>query len=169
MSADAWRARSERLGAGDLRTNRSTAVDFGSGSRSPRDCTSARYASICAAIAITVAGCCPHAIMSDRWHRATLASSTALIACDWGMTRWMPKTGAYERGYVELNPLLGRRPSATTIDVVFILAITANVAAYPYLPKWARAWWYTTATALEVGNVLTFNPSGVCGDFGAMR
>lgn len=107
-------------------------------------------------------------MMDDRWHRTTLATSTALIACDWGMTRWMPKTGAYDRGYAELNPLMGERPSTTTVDLVFVAALTANVAAYPYLPKWARAWLYTSVTVLEAANVAAFNPAGVCGNFGAI-
>jgi hypothetical protein len=40
-----------------------------------------------------------------------LATCTAAIACAWGITRWMPKTGADESGYAELNPLMGRNPS----------------------------------------------------------
>lgn len=106
--------------------------------------------------------------MSDEYQRGMLAASTALVTCDWGMTRWMPKTGAYERGYVELNPLLGRTPSTTTVDAVFVLALAAHVRAYPLLPRWARAWWYTTVTVLEAANVAYFNPSGVCGDLGRL-
>lgn len=119
--------------------------------------------------AICGSACSPRVIMKDRWHRATLVASTALIACDWGMTRWMPATGAYERGYVELNPLLGRKPSVGQVDAVFTVALLAHVAAYPQLPKWARAWWYTTVTAVELANVAAFNPAGVCGDVGALR
>lgn len=120
-------------------------------------------------IAIAFAlGCSPGIVVTDRWHRATLVASSALIVCDWGMTRWMPKSGAYERGYVELNPLLGRTPSAHTIDTVFFVALFAHVVAYPFLPRWARAWWYTTVTALELANVAYFKPSGVCGDFGTI-
>lgn len=121
--------------------------------------------------ALVATGCATgrRVILSDAYQRATLASSTALIACDWGMTRWMPATGAYERGYVELNPLLGRQPSLRTVDTVFVTGLVANVVAYPLLPRWARAWWYTTVTVLEAGNVALFNPRGVCGDFGGLE
>lgn len=121
-------------------------------------------------VAAITAGCASgrRVMMSDEYHRTMLASSTALVACDWGMTRWMPATGAYERGYVELNPLMGRNPSTSTVDAVFVTALVANVAVYPLLPKWARAWWYTSVTVLEAANVAYFNPSGVCGDLGAI-
>ena len=120
-------------------------------------------------LCVFVGACSPRAIMTDRGQRVLLATSTAAIACDWGMTRWMPKTGAYERGYAELNPIMGRNPSLGQIDAVFAGLIVANVASYFVLPKWAKAILYTSTTALEAGNVALFNPAGVCGDFGALR
>jgi hypothetical protein len=129
-----------------------------------------RGAALLVLLAVADVGCATggRVLMSDGYQRTMLASSTALVTCDWGMTRWMPETGAYENGYAELNPLLGRKPSTTTIDTVFVVALVAHVGAYKYLPKWARAWWYTTVTAVEAANVAYFNPSGVCGDFGAL-
>lgn len=119
-------------------------------------------------LCVLVSACSPRAILTDRGQRVLLATSTAAIACDWGMTRWMPRTGAYERGYVELNPIMGRNPSLTQIDAVFTGLIIANVASYWLLPRWAKAILYTSTTALEAGNIAMFNPAGVCGDFGAI-
>jgi hypothetical protein len=56
----------------------------------------------------------------------------------------------------------------TQVDAVFAGLIVANVASYFVLPKWAKAILYTSTTALEAGNIAYFNPSGVCGDFGAV-
>lgn len=128
----------------------------------------ARGALAFAVLAFLASACSPRAIMTDRGQRVLLATSTAAIACDWGMTRWMPKTGAYETGYAELNPLMGRNPSLTQIDAVFAGLLVANVASWFVLPKWAKAIVYTSTTALEAGNIAMFNPSGVCGDFGAV-
>jgi hypothetical protein len=118
----------------------------------------------------SLAGCAAgsRAIMSDEYQHSMLAASTALIACDWGMTRWMPQTGAYERGYVELNPLLGRTPSTARVDATFAIALAAHVAAYPLLPGWARSWWYTTVTALDLANIVMFDPVRPCGNFGEL-
>lgn len=119
-------------------------------------------------VVASLAGCSPRWIMKDRGQKVLLATSTALVACDWGMTRWMPKTGAYERGYSELNLLMGSNPSLEQVDAVFALSLAGLVAAYPILPRWARAWLYTSVTVLEAANVAYFNPSGICGDFGAV-
>lgn len=107
-------------------------------------------------------------MLTRRGQRVLLATSTAAIACDWGMTRWMPRTGAYEKGFAELNPIMGRNPSLTQIDVVFASLLIANVASNWVLPRWAKAVLYTTTTVVEAGNIAMFNPSGVCGDFGAI-
>ncbi len=117
---------------------------------------------------LVVSACSPRWILKDRGQKVLLATSTAAIACDWGMTRWMPKTGGYEMGYAELNPIMGRNPSLGQIDAVFVGLIAANLASYWVLPKWAKAILYTSVTGLEAGNIAMFNPSGVCGDFGAI-
>lgn len=111
--------------------------------------------------ALLLAGGCS-GILSPRWHRATLVSSTVAIACDYGMTRWMATH--YGSGYTELNPLMGERPSAGKVDAVFAVSLLANVALYPLLPSWAKSEWYTTATVVETANVAYFTPEGhVCG------
>lgn len=115
---------------------------------------------------LLTSACSRSFVLGDGYRRTMLATSSALVVCDWGMTRWMPKSGAYEDGFVELNPLLGRQPSTRTIDAVFVVALAAHVGAYRFMPKWMSAWWYTTVTAVEAANVAYFNPSGVCGDFG---
>jgi len=101
-------------------------------------------------------------ILSPSWHRATLATSTLAIACDYGMTRWM--ANHYADGYRELNPLMGERPSAGKVDAVFAVSLVLNAALYPFLPSWAKSEYYTTATVAEAANVAIFTPgSHVCG------
>lgn len=121
-------------------------------------------------IVVMVAGCSSQTMLSKRYQRITLTSSSALVVCDWGMTRWMPETNAYDRGYVELNPIVGRNPSTAKVDAIFAIALAAHIATYKIdaIPDWAKSWWYTTVTVVEAANVLYFNPSGVCGDFGAI-
>lgn len=128
-----------------------------------------RMAAVLVLVLVSVApatGC--GEMLTKRGQRILLATSTAAIACDWGMTRWMPRTGAYEKGYAELNPIMGRNPSTAQIDVVFAGLLIANVASYYVLPRWAKGILYTSTTAIEGGNIALFNPSGVCGDFGAL-
>lgn len=106
------------------------------------------------------AGC--SGILSTKWHRTTLATSTLAIACDYGMTRWMATH--YDSGYRELNPLMGERPTAAKVDAVFAVSLILNAAIYPLLPSWAKSEWYTTATVAEAANVAIFTPgSHVCG------
>lgn len=101
-------------------------------------------------------------ILSSKWHKTTLVTSTVAIACDYGMTRWMATH--YSSGITELNPLMGERPSAGKVDAVFAVSLVLNAAIYPLLPSWAKSEWYTTATVAEAANVAIFTPEGhVCG------
>ena len=86
------------------------------------------------------------------------AAGQAAIMCDWAMTRWM--ADRYDQGFVELNPILGRRPSPTTIDAVTIGALAVNTAIYAFAPNWFRAGWLPYVAILETANNLWFNPDG---------
>lgn len=115
-----------------------------------------------------LSGCTKQVLFGDRTQKVLLATSTAAIACDWGMTRWMPRTGAYEKGFKELNPIMGQNPSLAQIDFVFAGLIAANLVSYKVLPPWARFILYSSTAFSEAVNIAMFNPSGVCGDFGAI-
>lgn len=66
-------------------------------------------------------------------NRATLAASTAALACDWAQTR-----SVAERGWGtqrEVNPIMGPTPTATQVDSYFAVVALWNVALWMALPK----------------------------------
>lgn len=66
-------------------------------------------------------------------NQASLATSTALIACDWEQTRSMAEHGW--RGWAERNPILGEEPTTTEVDLYFAAVTLANLGLYFITPK----------------------------------
>lgn len=94
---------------------------------------------------------------------ATLAVSSATLACDWGQTRSAASAGWMDR--VERNPLMGAHPSTIQVDMYFGVVTLLNVTLWAMLPKRWRSVVPIGVGAFEmntiVGNVPT--TESVCG------
>ena len=84
-----------------------------------------------------------------------MVASNAAIVCDLSQTLWMAHGGRYDRGLIELNPVLGRTPSPGRIVATHIAALVANTATYFVLPKKWRPYYFIAAVTIEGANVLT--------------
>lgn len=69
-----------------------------------------------------------------RASRAALGANLAALACDWSQTRSWAELG-WHRPERERNPLLGPTPSTEAVDVYFLGAAAALVAAWHVLPE----------------------------------
>lgn len=74
-----------------------------------------------------------------RVNNSVLFASSALLVCDWSQTRQAAQRG-WHVGDVpqwEGNPMLGRTPSAATVDAYFGATIVLNAALWYLLPdRW---------------------------------
>lgn len=77
------------------------------------------------------AGACTHV------NRATLLTSSALLACDWSQTRHAA-AGGWEH-YREANPVMGPTPTPRTVDTYFLSAAVLNTAIWYVLPESVRS------------------------------
>jgi len=62
---------------------------------------------------------------------ALMAADTALLTVDWGQTRYF---ATHPGGFHEINPLLGRHPSESTVNDQFAAAIPAYWLSVWMLP-----------------------------------
>jgi hypothetical protein len=83
---------------------------------------------------------------------ATLITSTASIACDWGQTR-SAASEAWSRGRWEANPIMGSKPSTATVDVYFLSALAVNAAFWIALPRQVRSVAPVAITAAQVDTI----------------
>jgi hypothetical protein len=84
---------------------------------------------------------------SDR-SKFWAATSAIALANDWATTRDM--TQRYNEGYHELNPILGRNPSANRVDLHFLIAIpVVYLIADNIESDLARTRWLQLVTIVE--------------------
>jgi hypothetical protein len=79
-------------------------------------------------VLVLVSGC-----SFKNLNRATLAASTASLACDWGQTR--SAASNHWKGRYEANPIMGMNPSTGTVDVYFASTIAINAAIWYLMPE----------------------------------
>jgi hypothetical protein len=100
-----------------------------------------------------------------QYNRATLVTSNALIACDWGQTRSAAETG-WSHGLREANPILGPTPSVGQVDNYMAAALVGNAILWYVLPEKIK-WIVPTVVTLTQANVVRGNyytvPRGSCG------
>ena len=106
--------------------------------------------------------------------RGALAVSTAMLVCDgiqtgrWSANGWMTSRGA---PFEEANPVLGKHPSVSKVELYFVGAIALNALAWALSPKRYRAVVPLAVMAAQAkpiaGNVSL--GSGVCGIGGDMH
>lgn len=106
--------------------------------------------------AIAVSGCAHMDV-------ASLVTSEASLACDWGQTRSAAVAGWH--GYAEENSIIGPNPSAMRVDMYFATAAILDAAVWLVLPKGWRSAPPVALTVMEAkvihGNEAT--TAGVCG------
>ena len=121
------------------------------------------------------------AMAADPWTKADVAWETAYLvtlAADWSQTRQFPKQygkqefvsewvsvrnqdnsitstyGYWRKHYVaESNPILGREPSRTKIDIYFALAAWSHYWVAKRLPMPWRRWWQVYGGLIQLGYV----------------
>ena len=69
----------------------------------------------------------------DQSTRTMFVASSIAITADWATTRNM--TRRYNEGYYELNPILGKHPTRTEVDVYMIGMLVANYYITDWLPN----------------------------------
>ena len=84
---------------------------------------------------------------SDR-SKFWAATSAIALANDWATTRDM--TQRYNEGYYEVNPVIGRNPSANRVDLHFLIAIpVVYLIADNLETDLARTRWLELVTLVE--------------------
>ncbi len=63
--------------------------------------------------------------------RVLLFLSSTLLLMDWGQTRYI----AQSSDFWDINPILGRHPSTTTVDTYFASAMLGNFFAGRIIPQ----------------------------------
>ncbi len=95
--------------------------------------------------------------------RTLLATSTTVIACDWGYTHRAAEGGW--KGVREANPMLGPTPTVGAVNTYFIGVIALNAAVWALTPEKFRAILPMGITARGVYS-LTGNSDSVGGTCG---
>jgi hypothetical protein len=94
---------------------------------------------------------------ADRLWRAIdtgmLIVSTGMLACDWNKTRRAAARGW--SGEWEGNPVLGKHPGATTVDVYFAATAVVNAAIWYALPRKWRSAIPALLTASQIANEIS--------------
>lgn len=96
-------------------------------------------------------------------NRVLLVSSTTVMVCDWGQTRSHAESG-WSRGQVELNPIMGERPTPAKVDAMFAINATVNTTLWAVLPKklaWIAPAIITVAHTVAVAS--NYSEAGMCG------
>ena len=79
---------------------------------------------------------------------------TTLVFFDWQQTRWALFESGIE-GAHEQNPLIGRHPSKTRLDLMALGGVLAHAAISRALPAPYRRVWQMTSFSVEGGAVVT--------------
>jgi hypothetical protein len=90
----------------------------------------------------------PLGAQSYRWtstNVALAATATAGILIDWSQTNQ-----AMQQGWVELNPLLGERPSLRHLTVYNLVVLSTTLGVGAALPSRWRTWWFAGIVGVEL-------------------
>ena len=114
-------------------------------------------------MAVTLAVAVPARAEDWHWTRedvALEAAFVALVAVDWQQTRrW-----GTQKGFAEMNPLLGESPNRARIDGVCAAAALGHIAVSASLPRSWRRLWFLESFIIE-GAVVTRNAVLIGGRF----
>jgi hypothetical protein len=80
-------------------------------------------------------------LAADKWStqdKSLEATYQVLHFIDWRQTRYIAKN---PDDYYEMNPILGKHPSTTTVDLYFIAGAILHPIVTHYLPEKYRPWW----------------------------
>lgn len=85
-----------------------------------------------------------------------LGVSTAALACDWGQTRAAAGTG-WPNEMRDANPIIGPRPTPSTVDVYFIAVIAANIGIWFVTPRRYRMFLPALVSLRETKSIVNNN------------
>lgn len=91
----------------------------------------------------------PGAANADDWTRADTMREAAyqiVAAVDWAQTRSIARP---DSGFDEINPFLGKKPSAAAVNTWFAAGAVAHAAISYALPPDYRRWWQYASLAFE--------------------
>jgi len=80
-------------------------------------------------------------LATDKWttqDKSLEATWQVLHFIDWRQTRTIAK---HPDDYYEMNPILGKHPSTTEVDIYMISGAILHPIITHYLPKKYRPWW----------------------------
>ena len=80
----------------------------------------------------------------DRETKTMFVASSIAITADWATTRNM--SGRYDEGYYEKNPILGKHPTTTEVDLYMIGMLVSNYFITDWLPKEYRMFYLGVRT-----------------------
>jgi len=101
------------------------------------------------------------AIAFDKWDKTDiilLSASTVALAIDWRQTR---RIAEQPDRFFEINPILGRHPSLSQVDMYFMVSLIVNVGVAHILPSKWRKIFLGAMTMWEVGFVTHNNNIGL--------
>ena len=93
---------------------------------------------------------------ADPWTRTDTAYEIAYQVADymdWRQTREFTQASYYTLGNYELNPIMGKHPSHTTVNETFLIGSIGHYAISRMLPAKARHIWQYVTIGFESGVV----------------
>lgn len=85
------------------------------------------------------------------------AATLALIAIDWGQTRYIARN---TDRYYERNPLIGRKPDLGDVNYHFVASIALVAAVAHFIPEW-RTGFLSGVAAGQLGVVINNRSIGI--------
>lgn len=87
------------------------------------------------------------------------------VMVDWAQTRWAKRNYWKQDGPYELNPILGKYPSTTTIDSMLISSLLLHYYVNKTQPSYFRSMWNTFWVSIEIGATYTNYKLGIKAKF----
>lgn len=104
-------------------------------------------------------------LSADKWSaqdKILEGTYQVLHFMDWRQTRYIAKN---PDDYYEMNPILGRHPSTTEVDVYFVSTALLHPIITHYLPKKYRPWWQGITITMSGACVINNFAVGIRMDF----
>lgn len=107
---------------------------------------------------LSLSGCASWNTNKTLW-----AASSALIALDWGQTRYI---STHPDKFYEQNSFIGRHPTLARVDTYFASYMLINTAMMFILPDSWQPYWFGGMTMYQGYNTINNTSKGIGTDFG---
>jgi hypothetical protein len=104
-------------------------------------------------------------LATDKWStqdKTLQATYLTLKFIDWRQTRTIAKN---PDDYYEMNPILGKHPSTTEVDIFFASTAILHSIVTHYLPSKYRPWWQGITITVSGACVINNFAVGIKMDF----